>query len=183
MLLFIFSCFISILMILAGLFDINKGGVTLVIIGGVSLMFILGFWFPRCFTKASKEYLNEKQDNIYSIKSNFLRKNYGITIDTKNKTIELEEGNKKKTYHFDEITSFSYCLDYDIKYTSFSSRKKINLKKSYYCIKTKDLTMPVWKIKFTSFGYVNSPKYYDRCSELYEKWHQIIYASLNRNAE
>lgn len=183
MLFFIFSCFISTFMLLAGLLTLNKGGIGFVIIGSLLLIFCFYFWFPRRFTKGSEEYLNEKQDNIYFIRSKYLRKRYGIIVDTKNKIITLEDGNQKKAYHFNEITSFYYHIDFSIKYNIFSDIKVIDLNKSYYCIKTKDLTMPVWKLKFTSSGYVNSKKYYDKCSELYEKWDQIMYASLNRNAE
>ena len=150
------------------------------------LFFGLFFWamsayyyiYKKSFLKGSEEYLNDKNDGLYWIKTEipFLKEFYKIEINTNNKTLTLESNGKNKVYHFSEITNFGFETH---KITNGKGKEIADIRRTQYYIKTKDSQMPVWYFKFVVKGRVAEDLYIDRLTELYEKWHQIIVITLN----
>ena len=134
--------------------------------------------YKKSFLKGSEEYLNDKNDGLYWIKTEipFLKEFYKIEINTNNKTLTLESNGKNKVYHFSEITNFGFETH---KITNGKGKEIADIRRTQYYIKTKDSQMPVWYFKFVVKGRVAEDLYIDRLTELYEKWHQIIVITLN----
>lgn len=154
--------------------------------GGSFDLFYLFFWamsayyyiYKKSFLKGSEEYLNDKNDGLYWIKTEipFLKEFYKIEINTNNKILTLESNGKNKVYHFSEITNFGFETH---KITNGKGKEIADIRRTQYYIKTKDSQMPVWYFKFVVKGRVAEDLYIDRLTELYEKWHQIIVITLN----
>lgn len=162
----------------------------LAILGGVliySICFLACFFglcrpiliiYKKSFLKGSEEYLNDKNDGLYWIKTEipFLKEFYKIEINTNNKTLTLESNGKNKVYHFSEITNVELETH---KITNANGKEIADIRRTQYSIKTKDPQMPVWYFKFVVKGRVSEDLYIDRLTELYKKWHQIIVITLN----
>lgn len=134
----------------------------------------------KSFTKGSEEYLNDKNDGLYWVKTRRRKEFYKIEINTNERTIALEADGKSKVYHFNEITDFGYntgtSTDFKTGYTA------INLNNTGYYIKTTDILIPVWYFKFLVDGNpdLHGRNYISKLEKMYEKWHQILNITLNK---
>lgn len=151
----------------------------LAILGGIALYCYAFYSYKKAFIKGSEEYLNDKKDGLYWVKTNAGKEFYKIEINTNEQTVALEADGKSKVYHFNEITNFGYETgSNNLAY----GQTLVNFQKTKYYIKTTDPLAPVWYFKFLVDGSpaLHGINYVNKLEKMYEKWHQILNITLNK---
>lgn len=146
---------------------------------GIVLFSLAVYIYKKACAKASEEYLNDKNDGLYWVKTNIGKEFYKIEINTNEQTITLESEGKSKVYYFNEITNFGYDKG---TINLASGQVLVNFQTTRYYIKTTDPLAPVWYFKFLVDGIpaLQGINYANKLDEMYVKWHQILNITLNK---
>lgn len=169
---FSFLAFFSIVISLSALTDDSSTARAVFFLIGLTSIFLVYNIYKRYVAIGSEEYMNDNNDGIYSIKTQLGKEFYKLEINTLERTIALEAKGKSKVYHFSQITDFGYEME--------KRGEAVNYETAKYYIKTTDLAMPVWNLKFVPKGLL---KYGNNFEDLYIKWQQIIHSILNKGAK
>lgn len=186
-----------------GLAFMGNGGWFFIII---SLFFFLSIY--RTYRKVSAQnsntnYYNKSNDGIYKHYLKYGSEEYGITIDTNKRTIDLISGSKKGTFQFDQIKSWSYEIQGATHTTAQAvGRASADISNSIgalganniaaakawrdngFFIKTSDIENSSWHIKFfseDSAAHFRSDYFWKNVTSQCETWMNVMERVINNN--